>query len=171
MRILAIDPGAKSGFCFGIDRDRPLESGCWSLGADAGARPGRLAEYIRLAVAKHRPQVIAYEVATMGGKHLTAMRRLNELCGAIQAAALTHGCEAWAWNIMTWKLRAVGKGNADKTAVIRLLRLLFGIEVGSTDEGDAVGLYLASQLGPPPPTKKQVAKQGRKAAKALPRLF
>lgn len=172
MRILAIDPGQSSGFAFGTLPDHPDTSGVWSLGADPDARPGRLLEYIRLAVRKHSPDVIAYEVAGMGGKHWHAAQRLNELCGAIKAAATELDCKCYVWQIVSWKARAVGKGNADKAAIIRGLRTYFGIEVVRNDEADAIGIYLASQMGPPPePKKKQVKSLEKKLKATQPLLF
>jgi Holliday junction resolvasome RuvABC endonuclease subunit len=171
VRILAIDPGAKSSFAFGTTRDRVECSGVWPLGADPDARPGRLAEYIHLAAEKHQHEVIAYEVAGMGGKNWHAAQRLNELCGAIKAAATQLGCQCYVWHIVSWKARAVGHGKADKAAIIRGLRTYFGIEVSSDDEADAIGIYLASAIGPPPePVKKQTKAIERKLKATQPML-
>lgn len=170
MKILALDPAAKTGFAFSSVKDRVEASGVWNLGAVPEARPGRLAEYIRLAVREYGPQVIAYEVATMGGRNLHAMRRLNELAGVIQAVALELTLEAWPWGIGSWKARACGNGRAQKPDVMRALRTYFGIEVTNDNEADAIGILLASQMSPPPEPKKKAVRL-RQAAKKAPRLF
>lgn len=171
MRILAIDPGAKSGWAFSATRDQVEASDVWSLGADPDARPARLAEYIRLAAAKYKPDVIAYEVAGMGGKNWHAAQRLNELCGAIKAVAPELGCACYVWHIVSWKARAVGHGKADKAAVMRGLRTYFGIDVANDDEADAIGILLASQLGPPPEPARNQERRIRKARKREAKLF
>lgn len=171
MNILAIDPGRVTGYAFSGVPDSVEQSGVWNLGSMAVARPGRLAEYVRLAHRDWQPDVIAYEVAGMGGKNWHAAQRLNELCGAIQAVALELGCEAWAWHIVSWKARAVGHGKADKAAIMRALRLYFGIETVNDNEADAIGILLASQRGAPPEPRKQTVRRQRKSAKKEPRLF
>jgi len=171
MRILALDPAARTGYAFSAVKDRVEASGVWNLGSVPESRPGRLAEYIRIANRDWQPEVIAYEVAGMGGKNWHAAQRLNELCGVIQAVALELGCQALAWHIVSWKSRAVGHGKADKLAIMRALRTYFGIETANDNEADAIGILLASQMGPPPEPKKKVVRRLRKAAKKEPRLF
>lgn len=171
LNILAIDPAAKTGFAFSSTKDRVEASGVWNLGPIAEARPAGLADQLRIAHRKWKPDVIAYEVATFGGKNLHAMRRLNELAGVIQAVAKELGCEAWAFGISTWKAR-LGNGGMDKPAVVRVLKTCFGISVACGDEGDAVGILFSAMQGPPPITKKKQAKRTAKILKAKqPMLF
>lgn len=169
--LLAIDPGSSTGFAFGSAPDSVEQSGVWRLGACPEARPARLQQYIREFVAANRPHTIAYEIAAMGGKFQRAAARLSELTGAIQAAAVELGCDPQPWNIGSWKLRAVGKGNADKAAIMRALRTYFGIEVTDDNQADAIGIYLAATKGPPPEPAKKRERRIRKAVARMPRLF
>jgi Holliday junction resolvasome RuvABC endonuclease subunit len=171
MRVLGIDPAARSGWAVASIKDRIDASGVWSLGTDATNRPHRLAEYIRFAVRKYAVTVIAYEVATFGGRHMHVMRRMNNLEGVIQAVSGELGVECWAFGISSWKARAVGAGNADKAGVMRGLRNYYGIEVTDDNQADAIGIAFAAQQGPPPESKKSVKRAERKKIKALPRLF
>ena len=166
MRILALDPAASTGFAFSATKDRVEHSGVWNLGAGAESRPGRLAEMIRIADERWEVETVAYEAATFGTRDFHTMRRHNELAGAIQAACSELGLTCWSFNIGTWKKRSVGSGRADKPAIIRGLRTLFGIEVSRQDEADAIGILLAAQVGPPPEPKKKAAKRIAKAIKA-----
>lgn len=163
--ILAIDPAAKSGWAFSRVKDHVGASGVWTLGPIAEDRPAGLADQIRIAHRKFKPTVIAYEVATFGGKNLHAMRRLNELAGVIQAVGAELGCEAWAFGITTWKAR-LGNGGMDKPGVVRVLKNCFGITVACGDEGDAVGILIAAQMGPPPESKRKRVKRLAKELKA-----
>lgn len=171
MRILALDPASRCGWAFSTTKDRVEASGVWLLGSDDAVRPGRLAEYLRLAIAKHQPAVVAYEAATYGSRHLRVIRQHNELAGAIRATCLHAGVECWEFGIGTWKARTVGSGRAKKPAVLRGLATYFGIEVVDQDQADAIGICLAAQLGPPPPPKRKARSAERKRLKKLPRLF
>ena len=171
MKILALDPAAKCGFAIASTKDRIDDSGVWSLGTDPAMRPARLADYIRLAVKRHGVTVVAYEVATFGGRRFHVMRRMNELSGVVQAVAGELRVECWPFGISTWKARAVGKGNADKGGVMHGLRMFYGIEVTDDNQADAIGIALAAQQGPPPEPAKKVRSRERKAVLKLPRLF
>lgn len=172
MRLLAIDPGRMTGWAFSAQKDRVEASGVWSLGIDASARPGRLADYIRATVKRHNVETLAYEFASMGGKFAGSMRRLDELAGVIKAVAMELNLPAWEFHIHAWKVRAVGRGNAQKPDVIRGLRTYYGIDVSRDDEASAVGILFAAQAGPPaPPIKQQAKALTKKLAERQPLLF
>lgn len=171
MRILAIDPAARAGWAIATTKDRIDASGVWSLGKEAQNRPGHLALVMRRTIGIYNPTVIAFELATFGGKRFHVMRRMNELSGVIQAVAGELGIECWAFGISSWKARSVGKGNAKKLGVIRGLQVYYGINVTDSDEADACGIALAAQQGPPPEPVKKVQRRVRKAMLKEPRLF
>ena len=171
MNILALDPAARTGWALGPVKDRVDESGVWLLGTDADARPARLAEYLRLAIQRFKPEVIAYEAATFGSRNPHVMRRHNELVGALRTVCVEAGLPCWEFGIGTWKARTLGSGRADKPAVIRGLRTYFGLEVAQQDEADAIGVLFAAQVGPPPEAKRKQVSRARRSAKKLPRLF
>jgi Holliday junction resolvasome RuvABC endonuclease subunit len=171
MRILAIDPAARTGWAFSATKVRVEASGVWTLASDGAARAGAIAARIRQADEQFQIETIAYEAATYGSRNPHVMRRHNELAGAIQAVCAELGIDCWEFGIGTWKARAVGKGNAKKPAVMRGLRMFYGIDVNDEDQADACGILLAAQQGPPPESVKKVRKRERKAMAKLPRLF
>lgn len=171
MRVLAIDPGSVTGFAFSSIKDKVEASGVWHLSEFPEARPGVLLERIRKACAEYQPEILAYEVAAMGGRFQRASARLSELTGAIQAAIGEARCRPYAWNIGSWKKAAIGNGAADKAMIMQRLRIYFGISVGNENQADAIGILLASQMGPPPEPKRKARSRLKKAAKKMPRLF
>jgi Holliday junction resolvasome RuvABC endonuclease subunit len=180
MRILAIDPAARSGWAFGVttaSSQHPvtnLVTGVWLLAArgdDPGGQLRRFDDELTAAIARHRPEVIAYELAGHGSHNMLAKAAHNEKCGVIALVASRHGLPSWGFQPNVWKARAIANGRAQKADVIRRLRMFFGIEARSEDEADAIGVLLAAQQGPPPPTKRQQRSAERKRAKKIPRLF
>jgi Holliday junction resolvasome RuvABC endonuclease subunit len=170
MKIIALDPAAKTGFAYSSIKDRVEESGVWNLG-NSDSRLQSIDYLLTTAIRNCKPDVIAVEVATFGSVHAHVQRMHNELLGAIKLVALRERVDVWEFGISTWKARAVGKGNADKQGVMRGLRTFYGIDVTNEDEADAIGVLLAAQQGPPPePARKQRSRQ-RKAEKKLRRLF
>lgn len=159
MRILALDPGRHCGFAFGHTKDQVAASGTWDLGLAAGSRPSVLATRLRHAIAQHQPDVVAVEIASMGGKFRRAQVALDELAGVIKATAQGAGCQVWAFHISTWKARAIGNGHAKKPVIIRALRTYFGIVASDDNQADAIGIMLAAQKGPPPLSEKKETKR------------
>lgn len=172
MRILSIDPGRHAGFAFSSTKDQIAASGVWDLGADAAARPSVLAARLKHAIAQHQPEVVAVELASMGGKFQRAAARLDELIGVVKATAQGAGCQVQEWNIGTWKKLAIGNGRAEKHEIIQRLKLFYGIEVQDENQADAIGICLAAQVGPPPlPAKKETKRIEKVLAKRQRTLF
>ena len=174
MRILALDPAQRTGFAFSTTKDQVEASGVWLLaarGEDPGGQLQRLDDALCAAIAKYRPEVIAYELAGHGSHNMRAKAAHNEKCGVVALVAKRHGIPAWGYQPNVWKARAIANGRAKKDEVMRRLRMFFGIEVGSEDEADAAGVLLAAQSGPPEESKRKQASRARKAIKKLPRLF
>jgi Holliday junction resolvasome RuvABC endonuclease subunit len=166
MNVLAIDPSKRCGFAHSNGRH-----GVWLLGSQPVARLERLDGYIRAAARRWPTDVIAYESATFGSRHVHAMRRHNELAGVIELCAAKLGAKCWSFPPTQWKAIALACGNADKAQVMRLLELIYGVRVADQDAADAIGILKAAERGPPPETRKQAARRVRRAAKKLPRLF
>lgn len=172
MRILAIDPGRHTGFAFSSSKDQVAASGVWDLGADAAARPSVLATRLKHAIAQHQPEVVAVEIASMGGKFRRAQIALDELAGVIKATAQGAGCQVWSFHISTWKARSIGNGHAEKAEIIKLLKLFYGIDAEDENAADACGICLAAQQGPPPlPAKKETRRVEKVLAKRQGVLF
>lgn len=172
MRILALDPAATTGWAFG--QGETLMYGLWKLGPTLAERPRVLAANIRAIVERFGCDVLAYELATHGGKRLHTMRAMNELSGAILSVAADPKVaipRVWAFNIGTWKARAVGKGNAKKWGVQRGLQLYHGLKIDQEDMADAVGILKAAYDGPPPePAKKSIKALVKKLKASQPLL-
>lgn len=166
MNILAIDPAKRCGFAHSNGR-----FGAWLLGSNPAARLQRLDVYIHAAIRRWPTDVIAYESATFGSRHVHAMRRHNELAGVIELCAAKLGVKCWSFPPTQWKALALACGNADKLRVMRLLELIYGLRVADPDVADALGILKAAERGPPPESRKQAARRVRRAAKKLPRLF
>ena len=172
--ILAIDPGRYCGFAVGLPgRDSGVHrSTVWDLGPAPNSRGTHLRQHIVAWVRTFGVKVIAVELAGIGGKFPQAAMRLNELAGVAKEVAGSTGCEFWEWPIGTWKKHSLGSGRAKKPDVIRLLRLLYGIEVADENEADAIGILKASQAGAPPVSARKRERQLRKTLAARqPLLF
>lgn len=170
MIILGLDPAAKTGWAVASVKDRIHASGVWDLGK-GDSRLACIDDMLSKAIERYGVQIIAVEVATFGSRHSHVQRQHNELLGAIKLVAMREHVELWQFGIGTWKLRAVGKGDADKAGVIRGLRKFYRIEVVSEDEADAIGVCLAAQIGPPPEPARKAKSRLRRAAKKEPWLF
>ena len=167
LNVLAIDPAQRCGWAWsdGIRR----HSGTWTLGP---RRESDLRRFIYAKVDELATDVIAYELAGFGSRNPAVKASHDRLAGVIVAAAQDLGMNCWGLGISTCKSRALGKGNAKKPDVVRLLGLLHGIKVIDFDEADAIGILLAACQGPPPLTKKKMAKRLAKVLKSRqPTLF
>lgn len=165
MRILAIDPAARTGFAHSDGH-----CGVWLLGRGE-LRLQVLDERISKAIEAWGCDVIAYESATFGSRHAHVMRVHNELAGVIQLVAVRERVLCWSFPPSQWKAMALGSGRADKQGVMRLLRIVYGIEVTDADIADAIGILKAAERGPPPESRKKQRRAAEKRLRKMPRLF
>lgn len=169
MKILALDPAKRTGFC---SSDGTLyEHGHWSLGSDVDERPQRLADYIELTVRRLGAEVIAFELATFGSRFAYVQAQHNQLAGAIRLTAGRLGLQCWGFTPPQWKLRAVGKGNAQIAGVKRGLESFHRLIVTDDDEAAAVAICIAAQQGPPPEPIKKQRRAAEKRLRKMPKLF
>jgi Holliday junction resolvasome RuvABC endonuclease subunit len=176
VRILALDPAAKTGWAFSSVIDRVEASGVWLITDEHDTHPGlrlrRLEEFILDQHGATPFDVIAYEKASFGSPNPAIKELHGELAGVIRLVAAKLFVPAWHFNPSQWKAIGLGAGGADKHGVIRALRTYFGIETTSEDQADAIGILLAAQKGPPPETEKQRTRRVEKEiAKRQGRLF
>lgn len=167
LNILALDPAAATGWAWsdGIRR----YSGTFALGPK---RESDLRREVLALLAKYPTDVLAFELAGFGSHNPHVKAKHDELAGVLKAIAQDQKLKCWAYNPGTWKRLALGKGNAKKPDVVRLLRIHHGIEVDDFDEADATGILVAALLGPPPASKKKQAKRIAKVLKQRqPQLF
>jgi Holliday junction resolvasome RuvABC endonuclease subunit len=160
MKILALDPAKRTGWAWS-DGSR-IESGVWPLGNNPLAT---LADHIRAAAKRWGCEVIAYESATFGSRHLHVMRKHNELAGVIQLVASELAVPTWCYPPSQWKARGLGEGGADKRGVMRLLRIVHGIGCTDEDQADALGILMCARRGPPPEPVKKARRRAEKALK------
>lgn len=165
MNILALDPAGRTGFAHTAGH-----CGVWNLGSGP-IRLVKLSDLLSRAIATWPVEVLAYESATFGSKHLHVMRRHNELAGVIEMVATRYQIKTWCYNPSQWKAIALGSGNADKAGVMRLLRIVYGIEVRDSDIADAIGILKCAERGPPPESKRKQRRAAERKLAKLPRLF
>lgn len=175
MRILALDPAAKTGYALGERKDQVLQSGVWLITHQLDTHPGQRLERLEdFLLDSHKAwhfEALAYEKSTFGSHNPEVKELHAELAAVIRLVAARLAMPAWGYPIGTWKLRAVGNGGADKGQVIRALSTLYGIRVTSEDQADAVGILFAALIGEPPEPKRVTDRRGRQRRKREPKLF
>lgn len=165
MKILALDPAARTGFAHSDGH-----CGVWLLGSGE-QRLQSLDERICQAIEAWGCDVIAYESATFGSRHAHVMRMHNELAGVIQLVALREQVQCWSYPPSQWKAIALTSGRLDKQGVMGALKLIYGIEVTDADIADAIGILKAAESGPPPESKKKQRRAAERRLRKMPRLF
>lgn len=146
MRILAIDPGTRCGWCLGQPGERPVLD-AWDLGSrrheGGGMRFLRLRNYLAelLDGPGTRPDLVVYEEVR---RHLgtEAGHIYGGIIAEITAAAEQRKIPYQGVPVQHIKKYATGSGNADKDAVLRAMRARHKrIDVLGYDEADALALW------------------------------
>jgi Holliday junction resolvasome RuvABC endonuclease subunit len=147
MRMLAIDPGTRCGWAVG---DGQVDvSGTWDIkprrGESAGARYLRLlTELERVREAFPDLALIVYEQAHHRGG--AATEYANGCVTHIQAFCERHGLQFAGVHTSKVKMKATGKGNSKKDAVMEAARRRWpNIELASDDHADALWLWAYAQ--------------------------
>lgn len=143
MKILCLDFGGSTGWAIGSDGKLDV-SGTWQIaparGESAGMRylnlRGRLNDCRR---AHPTLGLIAYEQAHHRGAAATSYAHGYE--ATLQAWATEGGLEVTSVHSATIKKFICGRGNADKGAVMKAIKLR-GFVAETHDEGDAIALLL-----------------------------
>ncbi|MGR9086894.1 MAG: crossover junction endodeoxyribonuclease RuvC [Gammaproteobacteria bacterium] len=146
-RILGIDPGSRlTGY--GIIENLPrgyryIASG--SIHCKTDHFPDRLKEIfdsMREVIELYRPDVTAIEQVFMH-KNADSALKLGQARGAAICAAHTAGLPVYEYAARQVKQALVGKGNAEKTQVQHMVKILLGIQGDlQIDASDALGLCL-----------------------------
>jgi crossover junction endodeoxyribonuclease RuvC len=147
MRILGIDPGSRltgygiisqSGGSFHY-----VASGCIRIGAEYF--PDRLKQIfdgIQQLVATYQPQQMAIEQVFMH-KNADSALKLGQARGAAICAVQTVGLPVFEYSAKQIKQAVVGKGNAEKTQVQHMVKILLNLQGQmALDASDALGLCL-----------------------------
>lgn len=155
MRVLGIDPGTRSVGVGVVElsgtRLVPVAYEVVAPGRMSGDLPSRLLaihDGIREAIRLHRPDAVALEEAFYG-KSVQSALRIGEGRGVALLAAAMEEVEVHQYPPATVKKAVTGSGNAHKSQVGRMVKVLLGLdEVPPEDASDA----LAVAPDPPDPT-------------------
>lgn len=121
MKILALDLGTKTGWAFGDTKDdSQVYSGVqdFSLkrGESSGMRLLNFDKWIYDMLAKHKPQVVGYEMPHQRGGHATQL--LLGMLGILHVACVKAGVQYSSVHSATLKKFATGSGRASKEEMI-----------------------------------------------------
>jgi crossover junction endodeoxyribonuclease RuvC len=146
-RILGIDPGSRSTGYGLIDAGAkgPVFVACGRIRTESENFPERLKQIydgIVAIVRQHRPDELAIEQVFMH-KNADSALKLGQARGAALCAALVAGLKVHEYAAKSVKQAVVGKGNADKTQVQHMVKILLNLQGPlQADAGDALGVAL-----------------------------
>jgi crossover junction endodeoxyribonuclease RuvC len=148
VRVLGIDPGTRS-VGFGVvdaegSRLRPVTFGVVAPGRMKGDLPARLHAIhlgLREAIREHAPDAVAIEEAFYG-KSVQSALRIGEGRGVALLAAAAEGVPVHQYPPATVKKAVTGSGNAHKSQVGRMVRVLLSLS-GDLPEDAADALAVA----------------------------
>lgn len=147
LRILAIDPGTKCGWCV-RQPDGVMDAGTWDLAAKrfegGGMRLVRLRSYFGELLNRTAPDVVVVEEVH---RHMgaDAAHLYGAIVGLIQeecerrAPKVPYSSVHWA----TAKKLATGKGNAKKDAMIAAANARWHLQLGPKEENEADARWIA----------------------------
>ncbi len=146
-RILGIDPGSRmTGY--GVvevlsQSNRYIASGCIKVTGDHF--PSRLQQIfagISEVIELYNPQQMAIEQVFMH-KNADSALKLGQARGAAICASMNQGLNVHEYAARQIKQALVGKGNADKTQVQHMVKILLSLQGQlQVDAGDALGVCL-----------------------------
>jgi len=148
MRVLGIDPGSRiTGYGI-IDvsaggGSRYVDCGC--IRAGEGALPQRLKiifQSLSEIIADVCPDAVAIESVFMNRNADSALK-LGRAQGAAMCAAVNQDLDVTEYTPAQVKQAVVGKGNADKTQVQHMIKILLGLsKTPQADASDALAVAL-----------------------------
>jgi len=149
MTILAIDPGTRCGWAM-LHNDDSVSSGVWLLKPKShepdGLRPLGLMQQMA-AVDEGDLELVAFEqVRRHAGS--TAAHVYGELVGALKCYCCAKGIPYKGIEVSTIKMRATGKGNADKPAMVKSAREQWPSQaIRNDDQADALWILQCATEG------------------------
>jgi len=146
MRILGIDPGSRITGIGIIESDgrhsKHIFSTCIRLGNDAfPIRLGKIYQEIELIIREFQPQQMAIEDVFLSNNPSSALK-LGQARGAAICASVIQGVPVFEYSAREIKQAVVGKGNADKSQVQHMVKLLLNLQ-GKIQADTADGLAIA----------------------------
>ena len=158
MRILGIDPGfERLGIAVvekvayakgsGAPRERVVFSECFKTSAklEFFERLNLIGAEIEKIIKKYRPEVLAIETLFLNTNQKTVMR-VAEARGVVIYQAALSGMKVFEATPLQIKIATTGYGRADKTQVMKMVKILVEIDKGKTsdDELDAIAIALTA---------------------------
>jgi len=146
MLILGIDPGSRITGIGIIESDgrysQHIFSTCIRLGNDAfPIRLGKIYQEIDNIIKEYRPQQMAIEDVFLS-KNPSSALKLGQARGAAICATVMQGIPVFEYSAREIKQAVVGKGNADKTQVQQMVKILLNLQ-GKIQADTADGLAIA----------------------------
>ena len=172
MKILGIDPAAKTGFAF-EDTEKPdsLVFGTWDLGSKRPleSQHQALEELIEHKIKSLGVDTIAIENAGFGSHNPSVQAMHNERLAIARLVAARHDCKFITLNPMTIKVFATGNGHAKKEQMVAAAKKFYHLSKISDDEADAVFILELAKRPDcwPQPAAKKSMKRRVKTTKVL----
>lgn len=148
MRVLGIDPGSTVTAYGVVDKSRGrlilVGSGYvrTTSSEEIATRLRKIFDTLELALAEHRPDVVAIE-SIFRHKSSESALRLGQARGVALLAAARAGYEPLEYNPMTIKRTVGAYGKANKSAVARMVGMLLGeVPDGPADLTDALAIAI-----------------------------
>lgn len=146
MRILGIDPGSRITGIGVIETNgrhsQHVFSTCIRLGNDAfPKRLGKIFKEVELIIREFQPQQMAIEDVFLA-KNPSSALKLGQARGAAICATVMQNVPVFEYSAREIKLAVVGKGNADKSQVQHMVKLLLNLQ-GKIQADTADGLAIA----------------------------
>jgi len=144
MKILALDLGTKTGWAFGNIKDiSRVYSGMQDFSLKRGESPGmRLLNFDKWVydmLAKHKPQVVGYEMPHQRGGHSTQL--LLGMLGILHVACTKVGIEYFSIHSATIKKHATGSGKSSKEQMMAAAAVKFKRTILDDNEADALHIW------------------------------
>jgi crossover junction endodeoxyribonuclease RuvC len=146
MRIIGIDPGSRITGIGIIESDgrhsKHVFSTCIRLGNDTfPKRLGKIYQQMELIIQEYQPQQMAIEDVFLS-KNPSSALKLGQARGAAICATVMQNIPVFEYSAREIKLAVVGKGNANKSQVQHMVKLLLNLQ-GKIQEDTADGLAIA----------------------------
>lgn len=148
IRVLGIDPGSRITGVGIIDSDgrhsKHVYSTCIRLGnAPFPERLGTIYRELELIIQQHQPQQMAIEDVFLA-KNPSSALKLGQARGAAICATVMQNISVAEYSAREIKLATVGKGNADKTQVQHMVKILLNLQGKiQSDTADALAIALS----------------------------
>ncbi len=153
MKILGIDPGFER---LGIavlektaknTREEIIFSECFKTSAklEFAERLSLIGEEVKRVIKKYKPEVLSIETLFLNTNQKTVMR-VAEARGVVIYEAAQVGLKIFEASPLQVKIAITGYGRADKTQILKMVKLLVDIDQNkkSDDELDAIAIALTA---------------------------